>query len=208
VEKEVSGLKRISYDYSCLMARMPDPIAAKVRSIAEAIPPEFIYNTLDGERGKAKDVHVTVLYGIHTTNIDEVLPLVAGMAPLRATLGRTSAFYNPECIALKVNMQSRDLVNLNNLIRRSLQYTSIYPNYIPHVTIAYLKKDDKNPYYYRDYMTDDFEGTEVVLDELVFSTPNGKKETIHLDGRVASVVRELRIASSVLSGRMVRHAVG
>ena len=201
-------MNRVAYDYSCLMARMPDPIASNVQSIAAAIPPEFIYQTPDGERGRAKDIHVTVLYGIHTTNLDEVLPLVAGMAPLRATLGRTSAFYNPECIALKVNMQSRDLVNLNNLIRRSLQYTSIYPNYIPHVTIAYLKKDDKNPYYYRDYMTDDFEGTEVVLDELVFSTPSGRKETIRLNAVVASAARELRIASSVLSGRMVRHAVG
>lgn len=201
-------MNRVAYDYSCLMARMPDPIASNVQSIAAAIPPEFIYNTLDGERGKAKDVHVTVLYGIHTTNPDEVMQLVAGISPLRATLGRTTAFYNPECIALKVDMQSSDLVNLNNLIRRSLQYTSIYPNYIPHITIAYLKKDEKNPYYYRNYMTDDFEGMEVVLDELVFSTPGGKKETIRLNAVVSSAVRELRIASSVLSGRSVRNAVG
>jgi 2'-5' RNA ligase len=57
-----------------------------------------------------------------------------------------SLFENDEYDVLKFNVISNDLAKLNKLMKGNFEYTSNYPNYIPHLTIAYLKKGEGKKY--------------------------------------------------------------
>lgn len=192
-------MNRVAYSYSCLMAKLPESLAEKVRALASTIPDEAILNDEAGEKGRPHDSHITVKYGIHTTDIEEVQSLLASQPPLKATLGRTTVFWN-DSIVLKISVQSQDLARLNKLISKNLDCTDTHPDYKPHITVAYLKKDEKYPYYFQDHFTDEFSGIEIELDTLVFSTPEGTKTMIKLSGKVASIARELRIATRLVAG--------
>lgn len=189
--------RRISHDYSCLMADVPEDVAREIIAFADTIPDEYIYETDDEEHGRSKYSHITIKYGIHTFDPSDVLKIVAGSPILSATLGRVTAFHNADCIALKVSVQSEDLTRLNGKVRQELRCTDTYPNYKPHITIAYLKKDDKNPYYYTNFYTDEFLGREIQIDRLTFSTPKGNRERIVLGGKVGEIAREVRIAAKL-----------
>ena len=175
-----SKMRREAYSYSCLMAKIPESLAKKVRDFGKAIPEERILKDDKGERGRQKEVHVTVKYGIHTQDPAEVFNVIQNFGSLKAKLGKTTVFWNEESIVIKVSVESYDLVRMNNMIRRQLECTDTYPDYKPHVTIAYVKKDEKDPYWFQQYLNNDFEGIEVELDELEFSTPDGQKYRILL----------------------------
>lgn len=199
-------MKREAHSYSCLMAMIPKPLADKVKELAYRIPPDKIYDDEKGEKGIAKEVHVTVKYGIHTKDVVEVLKLVEHCKPLKVRLGKTSVFWNDESIVLKIGVQSLDLVRLNSKVRRKLECTDTFPDYKPHVTVAYVKKDEKNPYWFNEFVTDEFDGVEVEIDKLVFSSSDGQKYEILLgDGKLSD--RISKIASRVIGyGKNSRRA--
>jgi hypothetical protein len=57
-----------------------------------------------------------------------------------------------------------------------------YPAYRPHATLAYMVKNPADPYYYRQFYTDEFEGEAVEISELTFSPVEGPKRVIPLNG--------------------------
>ena len=148
--------------------------------------------------GRAKHPHITLKYGIHTTDFADIEKVTAGLPLLRAKLCRVTSFHNNDCAVIKVSVQSEDLTKLNSKIRRELECTDIFPEYKPHITVAYLKKDDKNPYYYRDFCTNGFADKEIIIDTLIFSTPNGNKNRIRLGGEVGKIAREIKIATRLM----------
>ena len=189
--------KKLAYSFSCLMANLPKLLANKVKGYAASIPDEFIYESNDGELGRERNPHITLKYGLHTTDLKDIMEVLDGQGPLRARLGRVTSFWTERSIVLKVSVQSEDLVALNKKICRELDYTDAYPEYRPHVTIAYLRKNDRSPYYFQDYFHDDLDGTEVVLDKLTFAVPGHKKYPIDLIS-MDSLADELMGIASVL----------
>jgi hypothetical protein len=130
-------------------------------------------------------------------------------------LGKTTIFWVGDSVVLKISVQSSDLAALNANVRRKLECTDTYPDYKPHITIAYLKKNDKNPYWFQKYMTNDFEGIELELNELIFSMPKGPKYKITLgderiEDRISKVSKEttmntiarelVRVSKEVMAG--------
>lgn len=164
-----------------------------------AIPNDRVYETPDGERGKEDEVHVTIKYGIHTKDVDAIREMLQDWPALKATLRNVSSFCNEDSVVLKLSVQSEDLVRLNAQIRKVLECTDTYPEYRPHITLAYLKKDESDPYYFRDYFTDEFDGTEVLLDELIFTTPDGDKHTIRLGDAMNKTARKILAAAGPLT---------
>jgi 2'-5' RNA ligase len=172
-------------------------LAQKVRDFGKSIPDEYIYYDKKDEKGRQEEIHVTVKYGIHTDDPAAVLSVVENVKPLKVRLGKTKIFWLDNCIVLKISVQSQDLVALNRRIRRNLQCTDTYPDYKPHITIAYVKLSDRNPYWFQEYLTDEFDGMEVVLDELVFSTPDKQKyKMLLMDGKLED--RFSKIAGNVV----------
>ena len=83
--------------------------------------------------------HVTILYGLHReVSINEVKEIVRKIHPFEISLVSVSSFEQEDHDVLKWDVQSRTLNRLNRDLCE-LPYTTDFPNYEPHVTIAFLK---------------------------------------------------------------------
>ena len=195
-------MNREAYSYGCLMAVIPESLAKKVRDFGKAIPDDLISDDGSGEKGRQEEIHITVKYGIHTSDVAEVLNVIEKVQPLKAVLGKASVFWNDD-IVIKIGVQSRDLAKLSAKVHRELECTDTYRDYKPHMTVAYVKKDEKDPYWFQKYLTNDLEGTEVVIDELVFSTPDGQKYKILLkEDKMEDKISKIaaKVAKQVIAG--------
>jgi 2'-5' RNA ligase len=188
-----------AHSYGCLMAPLPS-ISDRIHTFADAIPEEFIYDDGSGEQGRQDEIHITVKYGMHTSDSDEVAEKISGWPPFYVTLGKVSVFHGDnDYVVLKLSAQSRDLVALNRYVSRVFDVTDTYPDYKPHITIAYLTKNYKNPYYYRDFYTDEFAGQRVKVTELEFSPAEGPKIIIPLGDVRLQAMQLLGMAKDVLT---------
>lgn len=158
------------HKYSCVMAVIENP--EKILKFGKKISNDDIYTP----EGRELDPHVTALYGLHTDDPEEIKPIISKFNKLSATLGAISKFSNkPEYDVLKLNVKSDDLHALNKALKK-LPYTSDYPDYEPHVTIAYVKKG-----HCEDLLKDKtFEGYKLNFKTLIFSTADKKKFKLSL----------------------------
>ncbi len=148
-----------------------------MRSVGRRIPVSHL-----ADDGRENDPHVTVKYGLHTADPEEVKRALIGHAPVKLKFGKTSLFPpNKEdgFEVVKVDIESPDLHALNKKITKSLTNTDTHPEYHPHATIAYVKIG-KGKLYANDST---LYGKEVTADRVVFSSKTGKKTAIMLTGR-------------------------
>ena len=170
-----------AYSYSCLMADIPESLSYRLRAFSLLIPDSSIYEIEDVEHGRESEPHITIKYGIHTSDVGEVESIVSGFGSVRARLGSISSFHNEDCVVLKIDVESDDLRRLNKLVTSRLRCTDTFPVYKPHVTIAYLRHRLDDEFYYRRYCVDVFNGIEVCFDRLRFSTSDGMESSLYLD---------------------------
>ena len=151
------------------------PLDALVK-LAKSIPTEELH---EGERSTRDDMHITVKYGLHTSNSDEVAKIVRGFGPVTVKLGKTSIFPANEKKSydvVKVAVTGDDIHRLNKLISDSTECTDTWPDFKPHLTIAYVM-----PGFGRKYSgLDTFEGMELTFDTLQFSNKEREKTEIPL----------------------------
>lgn len=193
----------VGYSYGCILARFGEPLAGAIRAWGDTIPDELVFDDEDGELGREDKPHVTVKYGLHTSDTDEVLSKVSGWPPFEVTLGKTSVFHGDgDYVVLKLSVQSRDLVALNRHVSRVFEVTDTYPEYKPHATIAYMVRKPEDPYYYQQFFTDNFEGMTATIDELEFSAADGRKVPIPLTGSSNDMqaMQLLNLARDVMEG--------
>ena len=130
--------------YGCLMIKIPiknwDKILSKIKK-------EDLYLNKDSIRdGLETNPHITVLYGFHQgTDIKKLKKLLKDKT-VNLSIDKMSLFENEDCDVLKFNVISDDLIELNKLMRNNFEYTSNFPNYIPHLTIAKIKKGKGKKY--------------------------------------------------------------
>ena len=136
-EKVLSGhtdirIKTASADYSCVMMT-GEGLKKLVKPMHEKIDKADL-----APDGIEKDPHVSLLFGLHTTDHLDVMPFIPRGVSVELT--GLSLFENDEHDVLKIDVESEALHKTNKKICEELDYTSDYDEYIPHVTIAYLKK--------------------------------------------------------------------
>jgi len=91
---------------------------------------------------------------------------IAGHGRIEATLGKMSVFENDKYDVLKVDVTGESLHDLNGKLSE-LPNEQTFPEYKPHLTIAYLKKGEG-----AKYAGDPrFEGQKLSFDTLTFSPP-------------------------------------
>lgn len=83
-------------------------------------------------------------------------------------------FYNKDYDVLKMDIKSEKLNELNNLAKK-LPNTSTYPDYRPHITVAYLTKGNG-----KNYVDLNFRTKINTIDKIVYSKTNGTKIEIPL----------------------------
>jgi len=167
------------HQYACVMANLPEPLRSKCLNLASHI----LNDELD-EQGREVEPHVTVLYGLHTNDQQDVKKLVQEFGSVKIKLGPLKIFPANEKQSqrggsqydvLYASVKSKDLVTLNNELK-SLPHTSTFPKYVPHVCIAYLKPGEGKKYVGRK----DLNGQECEVNSVIFSPVEGPKTQIPL----------------------------
>jgi hypothetical protein len=119
-------------------------------------------------KGRDMNPHVTVLYGFHAEVTAEQINLITrGLGDVDITLGPLEAFpEGPDGIPLVIRIESEKLRKLNAELK-ALPHTEIWPDYRPHICVAYLKPEANA----QDYVDagNPFEGGIFTLTQLIYS---------------------------------------
>lgn len=172
--------KSQSYNSGCLMGYFNtgfnDP----------KIKEDDLYNNEENEYGLEIEPHVTVLYGLHDDEIDEneIIKLFTLIDGPEVTTNKITLFNNEKFDVVKWDIDSEDLTLLNKMVTSMFPYTSSFPDYHAHCTIAYCLPG-KGKEYTKEYKKD----LKKKIDYWVYSKANGKKIKI-VPGKGAEVIRK------------------
>lgn len=125
------------HDYGCVMLYFDFP---EMKEIQNIINSDDIYeDETDDSFGLETEPHVTLLFGLHdgvsTENVKKSLRFIEFGTCIASNL---SIFENDEYDVLKYDVSGEGLIEANNQLKK-YPYTSDFPEYHPHMTIAYLK---------------------------------------------------------------------
>lgn len=158
-----------TYEYGCTMLYFNFP---EVNKIHDAINPKDVYEE-EGDRtyGFENEPHTTLLFGLH----QEVTPKQVQKTLNQFTFGpctisNASLFENEKYDVLKFDVSGEGLHACNKALR-DFPHTNSFPDYHPHLTIAYLQPGTGKRY------AKMLEGISYELQPqyAVYSLPNGSK---------------------------------
>jgi len=182
IKKDLGEQKR---EFSCVQLEAPKETADKVLEFSKSISDDEIYvDPKDPSFGREEEPHVTLKFGLHTDESKDLEPVLKGEKVLTAKLGKTDIFASKEGApydVVYVTIESEDLKRLNKKISDSMEHTDTQPEYIPHMTVAYVKPGVGEKYKGKDTL----EGTEVAFDKVQFSGKDKQKTDIALEAIVA-----------------------
>ncbi|MEM9354576.1 MAG: LPD38 domain-containing protein [Pseudomonadota bacterium] len=127
------------HEHSSTQVNLPESIGSQTRAIASRIPD----SDLAGQ-GRETEPHVTVKYGLDTNDVQQVRDALSGEQPVEVTLGKTSVFEadasnQDRGDVVKVEVQGEGLHRLNKKLADAIPNQDQFPEYKPHVTLAYVK---------------------------------------------------------------------
>lgn len=159
------------HTFGCAMMYFDNP---RIKEITDKIEEDDVYiDDEDPSYGIEKDPHVTLLYGIHDEEVEpnEVFEKMDECElPKTLKLENVSMFKGDKYDVLKFDVNEELLNKINNKLCE-LPYSTDYPEYHAHSTIAYLKKGTGEKYC--DMFKE--EVCEVTPKHIVYSRPNGEK---------------------------------
>jgi N12 class adenine-specific DNA methylase/2'-5' RNA ligase len=167
----------VKYDYQSTQANLPADLAAKIERYQLGIKPEDL-----APQGLETQPHITLKYGLHPgVSVDDVRRILADQPPIRVTFGNTASFPAGEDGApLYISVDSPDLHRLNGMLSAVLPHEDTFPEYTPHITVAYLRPDAVDKYVGE---ATPITGQTTELNSIAFSDPNGHQVEIPLEGR-------------------------
>lgn len=140
--RDVVAKSGVEYDYSCLMLDFPKDIAAKVIKWGkDNIDNKNLYTDGDG-KGREDHIHTTVCYGIKPEVKFDEIKKKCDLKPIKVSLGKIAKFDTDEDYdVIKVDVNGKDLHKLHKEIEKEIGCPgNTYPEYKPHLTIAFVKK--------------------------------------------------------------------
>lgn len=137
-------------EYACIMLdyNMPEFI----KELQKKIPEDEIYFGTDEEKknntyGIEKESHITIVYGLdNSVKYDEIKPYLFDVNDYKTILVNISTFDCDDYDVLKVTAKCPKALESNKLIMENFDVTTTYPDFKPHMTIAYLKKGEGEKY--------------------------------------------------------------
>jgi 2'-5' RNA ligase len=148
----------VKYDKDCVLLLTDIPLWETTLGI---IKDEDLY--IESEKyGKENEQHITLLYGLLTGkyNDDDVEKILSDYTKINFSIKGIGIFENPDkpYDVVKFDIVSDDCGKVNEALKQ-LPYENDFPDYHPHMTLAYVKKGLGNKYkkdfsnVYDDYST-------------------------------------------------------
>jgi 2'-5' RNA ligase/DNA polymerase III epsilon subunit-like protein len=170
IKKYIQFIKESSgYEYGCVMVEVP---VKNWKEITSYIDPEDIYTGGDDTHGIQENPHVTILYGLHDgVTEDEVKSVFEEFTgDINIEVNGIGIFENDKFDVVKFNVNpDGSLQELHNKLSE-FPNSNEFPDYKPHITIAYVKKGTGKKYVKPEYK---YEVKNV--NKITYSMPNGKK---------------------------------
>ena len=169
--------------YGCIMlnTKIPD---WKENHISGIDPKDVYIKQYDDSYGLEQIPHITILYGIHEDEIDpEVIidVIKAKMKPVTVTITNISIFEADEYDVVKYDIPAtKQLLGYREMLERTFPNTQTFPEYHPHMTLAYVK-----PGTGKKYVSKLDEPFDVTFDKAVYSWHEKNK-----DGEVEQIRKE------------------
>jgi len=158
--------------FSSVQANLPLPIAQKIYDWGLQHIPDVI---LTGD-GRENNIHATIKYGLHTIDYTAIRNLFVNHKPIKIVLGKISLFTPDDHDVIKIDVESPGLHTMHEMITNIMETTDSHPVYHPHITIAYVKKGSGALF---DGLQD-FEGTKIQLDSILFSGKDNRRTIFKL----------------------------
>jgi 2'-5' RNA ligase len=152
---------------------LPVAVAAAVRRLADRIAVTDL-----AADGKEPSPHITVKYGLHAHDPEAVRRAVAGFGPVAVKLGSISLFPADAYDVVKIDVEGAGLRTLNAAIADACPHTDTHPEYVPHITLAYVLPGRGAKYTGGHELV----GQTVLLSNLTFSPASGVPVIIPLTG--------------------------
>jgi len=163
--------------YGCVMLYMKP--TNELKSLQDKISDEDVYSKIvDGKEdyGRTPDdeFHVTVLYGSESsvTDIDVKKVIYSENTP-KITVKNITLFENDKFDVVKIDVESKELDKLNEAMKQ-YPYTTDYPDYHPHCTIAYVKPGAGKQY------VRELNDLELIPSHYIYSKVDGTKTRFEL----------------------------
>ena len=133
--------KLASYDFSSVQFDMPKTLAQKIQNWGKKNILDSDLYTEEEKYGREDKIHVTVKYGLHTTDVRKIEDIVNGFGSFAISLGNVSRFVPPdkEYDVVKVEVDSEELSELHRMLGE-LSNSDEHPVYRAHCTVSYIKK--------------------------------------------------------------------
>ena len=166
--------KKATYDYGCAMLYFNFP---EMEDLHKKIEKDDVFvDPKDSTFGLETEPHCTLLYGLHSdVNLETIEKIVNGFEFGACTIKEASLFENEKFDVLKFDVTGEGLHDCNAALSK-LPHTTDYPDYHPHMTVAYLKNGMGKKYI-------DLLGTEertLKPSYIVYSQPDGTKTNIDI----------------------------
>jgi len=174
---EESEPEETKYEFSSVLAILPREDQLELASFAM----KYLAHEDLHSKGFETEYHITVCYGIHGDDSDQVEHVLREQGPVAASLARLEVFSTPEFDVLHVAVESASFADMHTRLIESIPNTQSHGEYNPHVTLAYLKPGLGAKYL---KAMGDFHYKSVAFDTLEFSSRNGDRVHMLLDGPV------------------------
>ena len=162
-----------THEFGCVMIEIPMKDWTKITSV---IDKDDVYvDMTESIQGIETDPHLTILYGLKKgTSLKDVKDKLSNYGPIEIQIDGVDTFESEKYEVVKFNVKkTKELEKMFKSISE-LPNENIFPNYVPHITISYVKKGSGKKY------TKKVKRNLGKLSTLVFSQPSGKKYKFRL----------------------------
>lgn len=168
------------FDYASTQFQLPRNVFTLMQRFQKKVDDQDVVTPSFFDSGKVDDLHITLLWGITGGVVSKrkAEALLSGKSPIDVESGEVEVFEpNNDYDVVVVRVSGEGLHVLNSELKDAVPNQQTFPEYKPHMTVAYVKKGSGKKY--RDLK---FPKTKFVVDTVEYSTKNGKKTEIFLNG--------------------------